>query len=71
MGRTDNKVKTRMYLHREIKGMCEHSKQKGCTGFKVKILQEITPGQDIIAVEDLWIILNDQQGCKVGSLCPV
>ena len=28
-------------------------KQKGCTGFKVKILQEITPRQDITAMEDL------------------
>ena len=50
--------------------MFDHSKEKGCAGFEVKILQEITPGQDIAAVEDLYIVLIDPSLNKSPKLDP-
>ena len=48
-----------MRRHKVGKGntMFDHNQLKGCSGFNVQILQEITPVQDIAAMEDLWIIL--------------
>lgn len=61
-----------MHEHRtrERNAMFEHSKEKGCAGFEVKILHEITPGQDIAAVEDLYIVLTDPSINKHPKLDP-
>ena len=35
--------------------MAVHQRDEGCRGFKIKILEEVDDGEDILAIEELWI----------------
>ena len=51
--------------------MFEHISEKGCSGFSVEVLEEISPGLDIAAVEDLHILTMNPSLNKEPRLDPL